>query len=144
MAGEGAAAATGMLRMDVAEAGGVAESVRVTVKVEVPIAVPLISPVLPFSVSPAGKLPAVMLQVTAPVPPVECRVAEYAVFTIAPGSEVVPIPSGPGMLKGDLGNGLNPPAPSPWRTVMELSPLFATAMSGLPSPLKSATTTALG
>src|SRR5439155_26294837 len=105
MAGKGAGAVTGMLRMDVAEAGGVAESVRVTVKLEAPAAVgvvdvPLMTPVLLSSVSPAGKLPAVMLHVTAPVPPVECRVAAYAVFTIAPGSEVVPIPSGPGMLKG--------------------------------------------
>ena len=73
MAGKGAGAVTGMLRMDVAEAGGVAESVRVTVKLEVPAAaavgVPLMTPVLLFSVSPAGRVPAVMLHVTAPVPP---------------------------------------------------------------------------
>src|SRR6266852_2524892 len=49
-----------------------------------------------------------------------------------------------GSTKGDLGKGVNPPLPSPWKTEIELSPLFATAKSKLPSPLKSAITMALG
>src|ERR1700724_2012801 len=46
--------------------------------------------------------------------------------------------------KGDLGNSVNPPLPSPLKTEMVLSPWLATAKSGLPSPLKSATTMELG
>src|ERR1035438_7358974 len=46
--------------------------------------------------------------------------------------------------KGDAGNAVNPPFPSPLKTEMVLSPLFATAKSKSPSPLKSATTTELG
>src|SRR5260370_6714380 len=49
-----------------------------------------------------------------------------------------------GSTKGDLGKGVNPPLPSPWKTEIELSPLFATAKSKLPSPLKSAITMPLG
>src|SRR5436309_3061669 len=43
MAGKGAGAVTGMLRMDVAEAGGVAESVRVTVRLAAPAAVGVVA-----------------------------------------------------------------------------------------------------
>src|SRR5438093_1320163 len=40
--------------------------------------------------------------------------------------------------------GLNPPMPFPRRIDTLTEPLFATAMSGLPSPLKSPAATALG
>src|SRR6266480_3940047 len=46
--------------------------------------------------------------------------------------------------KGEAGKGVKPPLPSPLKTEMELSPLLATAKSRLPSPLKSASATALG
>ena len=46
--------------------------------------------------------------------------------------------------KGEVGNCVNPPFPSPLKAEIVLSPLFVTAKSRLPSPLKSATTTALG
>src|SRR5262245_3002273 len=45
---------------------------------------------------------------------------------------------------GEAGKGVNPPLPSPLKTEIVLSPLLATAKSRLPSPLKSATATALG
>ena len=46
--------------------------------------------------------------------------------------------------KGEAGKAVNPPLPSPLKTEMVLSPLLATTKSRLPSPLKSATATALG
>ena len=63
------------------------------------------------------------------------KVAET--IAIGPFSEV-------GSANGDLGNGLNPPSESPSKIEIVLSPWFATAKSRLPSPLKSAITTALG
>ena len=57
--------------------GGFAESVALKVIAEVPAAVgvPAIMPVLGFRVSPRGSVPVVRLQVTAPVAPIDCRVA---------------------------------------------------------------------
>ena len=57
--------------------GGFAESVICTVKLLVPVAVgvPVIAPVELLSVSPAGKDPFVMLQVTGFTPPVAETVA---------------------------------------------------------------------
>ena len=54
-----------MLSCAVAVCGGDSESATCTVKMEAPppVGVPVIAPVLPFKLSPAGKLPAVILQV---------------------------------------------------------------------------------
>jgi hypothetical protein len=56
---------TTMLRLAVAVSGVLSESLTPTVKLAVPAAVgvPEITPVLAFSVSPAGKLPVLMLHV---------------------------------------------------------------------------------
>ena len=71
---------TEMLSALVADCVGLPESVTFTVIFEVPAAVgvPVIAPVLAFKASPLGRLPAAMLQVTAPFPPVDCKVAVYA------------------------------------------------------------------
>jgi hypothetical protein len=60
-----AAGLTTMLRLAVEVPGVVEESLMPTVKLAVPAAVgvPEITPVLAFSVSPAGKLPVLMLHV---------------------------------------------------------------------------------
>ena len=54
-----------MLRLAVAISGAVSESLTPTVKLELPaeVGVPEMTPVLALSVSPAGKLPLLMLQV---------------------------------------------------------------------------------
>ena len=73
----GAAALMTMLSAVVTEFGGVAESVTFTAMGEVPAAVgvPVMAPVLGLKVRPAGRVPVARLQVTAPVPPADCRVA---------------------------------------------------------------------
>ena len=77
MAKGGAAALMVMLKGIAAELGGLAESVAVIVTAEVPAAVgvPAMAPVLGFRVRPAGRVPVVRLQVTAPVPPIDCKAA---------------------------------------------------------------------
>jgi len=50
----------------------------------------------------------------------------------------------PPLAKGLPGADENPPAPFPKKTEMLLEPEFATARSGIPSPLKSATVISLG
>ena len=57
--------------------GGVPESVAFTVKLAVPatVGVPVIAPVPAFSDNPAGNDPLARDQVTAPVPPVEAKLA---------------------------------------------------------------------
>ena len=77
MAKVGAAALIVMLRGMATELGGLAESVALTVIAEVPAAVgvPEMVPVPGFRVRPAGSVPVVRLQVTAPAPPIDCRVA---------------------------------------------------------------------
>ena len=66
-----------MLSAVVTEFGGAVESVTLTVMGEVPAAVgvPVMAPVLGLKVRPAGSVPVARLQVTAPVPPADCRVA---------------------------------------------------------------------
>ena len=63
-------------------------SVAVIVKFDVAavVGVPVIAPVAPFSERPAGKLPAVTLNVYEPVPPVALTVCEYAVPTVPLGN----------------------------------------------------------
>jgi hypothetical protein len=75
-------------------------SVTFTVKLDVPVAegVPEITPVLAFSVRPAGKLPLLMLHVYGVTPPVAVTVAEYATFTVPDGSDVVVIISVAGLI----------------------------------------------
>ena len=79
----------------VAVCAGEPESVAFTVKLAVPavVGIPLIAPVLAFRASPAGNAPEVMLQVTAPVPPVEASAPLYALFTKPLGKVVVLIAS---------------------------------------------------
>ena len=76
MAKGGAAALMVMLKGIATELGGLAESVAVIVTAEVPAAVgvPAMAPVR-FRVRPAGRVPVVRLQVTAPVPPIDCKAA---------------------------------------------------------------------
>jgi hypothetical protein len=63
-------------------------SVAVIVKLDVAavVGVPVIAPVAAFSDSPAGKLPALTLNVYEPLPPVALTVCEYAVPTVPLGS----------------------------------------------------------
>ena len=67
-----------MLRFALAVLAGLSESVTVAVKLMVPtcgpVGVPVIAPVAAFSVSPAGKLPAVIDHEYGVVPPVACKV----------------------------------------------------------------------
>lgn len=76
---------------------GVSESVTFTVKliapVVVPVGVPVMAPVAAFSVSPAGRLPELILHVSAPAPPVATSVWLYSVPRVPPGSELVLIES---------------------------------------------------
>ena len=55
---------------------GLLESVTVTVKLEVPTAVglPVMAPVVSFSVSPAGRVPVVTVQLYGDVPPLAASV----------------------------------------------------------------------
>ena len=53
---------------------GVVVSVALTVKVEVPVAVGVPDIVFPLSVSPLGRVPAEIVQVYVPDPPVAARV----------------------------------------------------------------------
>jgi hypothetical protein len=68
---------------------GVPLSLTVAVKLDVPlvVGVPEIIPVVAARVSPAGRLPAVIDQVYAGVPPVADMGLEYAVVAVPPGSE---------------------------------------------------------
>src|SRR6185503_8799721 len=54
------------------------------------VALPLSVPVDGLSTMPAGKLPAITLQVNGLTPPVPARVSVYALLTVATGSVVVP------------------------------------------------------
>jgi hypothetical protein len=66
-----------MLSAFESERAGLPESVTRAVKFEVPavVGVPVMAPVLAFKLSPAGKAPAVMLQVNPETPPLSCSVA---------------------------------------------------------------------
>ena len=77
MAKTGAAALMVMLKGIAMELGGFAESVALNEMDEVPAAVgvPVMAPVVGFRASPAGRVPVVRLQVTAPAPPIDCKVA---------------------------------------------------------------------
>lgn len=81
-----------MLRASLLLCCGVPESVAVTVKfvVAAVVGVPEIVPEV-LSFRPPGKLPVVTLQVIVPAPPVDCRVAEYALLTRPLGTEAVAI-----------------------------------------------------
>ena len=65
-----------MLNCLVAVCCGVPESVACTVTLDMPavVGVPVIAPVAAFKVRPTGKVPALIAQVTAGVPPLDCRV----------------------------------------------------------------------
>jgi len=104
-----------ILKFFVTVAGGVAESVTVTVNAVFPAiaGVPLTTPVVAFKVRPAGKLPPLTLQVTAPVPPELRNVVEYVAPSNALGREVLLIFSGPGNLNGEPANSVNLPVLSP-------------------------------
>jgi len=82
---------TTMLRFAVAVlAVGVSASVTVTVKFVVPeaVGVPEITPVAPFKINPAGKLPVVTAQLYGVMPPVACKVVfAYPEPTTPTGSE---------------------------------------------------------
>ena len=69
---------------------GVPESLARTVKLEAPavVGVPAIAPE-PFMDNPAGKVPLLTLQVMVPTPPLDCRLALYAVLTTPLGRAVV-------------------------------------------------------
>lgn len=71
------AAAMVMLSETSGVCGGVLWSVAFTLKSISPAAVgvPEMTPLVPFRLSPAGKVPELMLQVTGAVPPVEASVA---------------------------------------------------------------------
>lgn len=88
---------TVMLKVPVAVA--FVESFTCAVKFAVPlgpVGVPLIAPVLAFSVSPAGKLPTVMLQVYGGNPPLAPKVVPgYTSFTAPVGSVAAVTVSGP-------------------------------------------------
>ena len=75
----GAMALMVMLNVMEAEFGGLAESVAVTVMEEgavvAVVGVPLMAPVLGLRVRPAGSVPVARVQVTAPVPPIDCKAA---------------------------------------------------------------------
>jgi len=68
-----------------------AASVTCTVNDTVPavIGVPEITPVEAARVSPAGRVPALTVQLYGVVPPVACSVVEYAVPVVAFASDVV-------------------------------------------------------
>jgi len=70
-------------------------STTITVKFDVAavVGLPEITPVLAFSVNPAGSVPALTLHVSGVVPPVAPTVAEYVVPTAAVGNSVVVIAS---------------------------------------------------
>jgi hypothetical protein len=70
-----------------------AESLTWTVKLDVPAVVGVPEMAEPFSVSPAGSVPEAIDQMFPPAPPVELKVAEYGVPTVAGGSEDVVIAS---------------------------------------------------
>ncbi len=69
----------------------------VTLKLVVPTAdgVPEIAPVAGARLSPAGREPTLTLHVIGGVPPLVCRTAEYGLFAVPAGSEVVEIVNGP-------------------------------------------------
>lgn len=94
------AAATTMLRAFVAFWTVLLESAACTVKLNVPEAegVPEIEPA-EDRLNPLGNCPALMLQLYGVVPPAAARVAEYALLTVAPASELVLIESA-GVLDG--------------------------------------------
>ena len=74
-----AVAAMVRARVTVAVCAGEPESVALKVSgvaLAAAVGVPLIKPVEPFSDKPAGIVPLVNCQVTAPVPPVAARVCE--------------------------------------------------------------------
>ena len=58
-------------------------AVIVKLKVPVVVGVPLNTPVLAFSASHDGKLPALIAKVYAPEPPVALKVALYALLAVA-------------------------------------------------------------
>jgi hypothetical protein len=74
----GATAATDMLSVVITDFVGVPESATPIVKFELPAAVgvPLIVPVAGFRESPLGRVPAIILQVRAPLPPAARKEAE--------------------------------------------------------------------
>ncbi len=142
----GAAAWMVMLSAAETEFGGLAESVAFTVMGEVPAAVgvPVMAPVPGFKVRPAGSVPVARVQVTTPVPPVDCNVALYGVFETPSGSDVVLIASCRARRKGEPGAAANLPVPSPRKMEIESSSSLATAKSCFPSPSKSPVTIAVG
>ena len=84
-----AAAATAILKAFVPVL--FAASVTCTVNETVPdvVGVPEITPVDATRLNPVGSVPALTLQLYGVVPPLACSVAEYAVPTVPPGSDVV-------------------------------------------------------
>lgn len=87
-----------MLSAFVPVCAGLLWSVTCTVKFAVPfgpVGVPVIFPVESIA-SPAGKLPALMLNVSVPSPPVAATVWLYAVPSVPAGSVVVVIDGGAG------------------------------------------------
>src|SRR5207253_8749915 len=86
-----AAVVAAITRVREAEAELPALSVTLTVNEEVPatVGVPLITPVAAANESPSGSEPELTLQLYGVVPPMACRVAEYAVCVWPSGKLVV-------------------------------------------------------
>src|SRR5215472_11050762 len=138
-----------MLSVVVTESGGAAESVALNVMFDVPAIavkgmVPVMAPVAVFKVRPLGRLPDGMLQVTAPVPPTDCKVALYDAPTTPSGKDVVLMASCGAKRKGEFLAAVNLPVPSPRKMETESSSSFTTAKSWFPSPLKSPMAIAVG
>lgn len=90
------AAAMAIVKAFVAVFTGELESVTSAVKVKEPdcVGVPEIVPELLLNVNPAGSEPLVTLHERGVVPPVACRVAEYAMLTVPDARDVVETESG--------------------------------------------------